>query len=100
MNLDLCFCPCFVVLFLVLDCGPGLWSWFWIVVLVLNCGSSPGLWFWTLTWTCVSFPDDVEPNSMAAIPGMGIPEQLKVAMEQEQSSTSRPGPAPRWHWVK
>ncbi|KAM3866324.1 pre-mRNA 3' end processing protein WDR33 isoform 4-T4 [Diretmus argenteus] len=29
--------------------------------------------------------DDMEPNSMAAIPGMGIPEQLKVAMEQEQS---------------
>lgn len=36
------------------------------------------------------FPtDDVEPNSMASIPGMGIPEQLKAAMEQEQSSTSR-----------
>ncbi|XP_037830345.1 pre-mRNA 3' end processing protein WDR33 [Kryptolebias marmoratus] len=30
--------------------------------------------------------DDVEPNSMAMIPGMGIPEQLKAAMEQEQSS--------------
>lgn len=30
--------------------------------------------------------DDVEPNSIAAIPGMGIPEQLKAAMEQEQSS--------------
>ncbi|XP_028988028.1 pre-mRNA 3' end processing protein WDR33 isoform X2 [Betta splendens] len=30
--------------------------------------------------------DDVEPNSMASIPGMGIPEQLKAAMEQEQSS--------------
>ncbi|XP_061549339.1 pre-mRNA 3' end processing protein WDR33 isoform X4 [Phycodurus eques] len=29
--------------------------------------------------------DDMEPNSMAAIPGMGIPEQLKVAMEQEQT---------------
>lgn len=33
---------------------------------------------------CVS--DDVEPNSVASIPGMGIPEQLKAAMEQEQSS--------------
>ncbi|XP_043990960.1 pre-mRNA 3' end processing protein WDR33 [Gambusia affinis] len=30
--------------------------------------------------------DDVEPNSLATIPGMGIPEQLKAAMEQEQSS--------------
>uniref|UniRef100_A0A3Q1B5P5 pre-mRNA 3' end processing protein WDR33 n=1 Tax=Amphiprion ocellaris TaxID=80972 RepID=A0A3Q1B5P5_AMPOC len=30
--------------------------------------------------------DDVEPNSVAAIPGMGIPEQLKAAMEQEQIS--------------
>ncbi|XP_037537361.1 pre-mRNA 3' end processing protein WDR33 [Nematolebias whitei] len=30
--------------------------------------------------------DDLEPNSMAMIPGMGIPEQLKAAMEQEQSS--------------
>ncbi|XP_077412257.1 pre-mRNA 3' end processing protein WDR33 isoform X2 [Vanacampus margaritifer] len=29
--------------------------------------------------------DDMEPNNMAAIPGMGIPEQLKVAMEQEQT---------------
>ncbi|KAG5847700.1 hypothetical protein ANANG_G00128970 [Anguilla anguilla] len=29
--------------------------------------------------------DDMEPNSLASIPGMGIPEQLKVAMEQEQS---------------
>uniref|UniRef100_A0A8C5D064 WD repeat domain 33 n=1 Tax=Gadus morhua TaxID=8049 RepID=A0A8C5D064_GADMO len=29
--------------------------------------------------------DDMEPNSMASIPGMGIPEQLKAAMEQEQS---------------
>ncbi|MBN3288896.1 WDR33 protein, partial [Polyodon spathula] len=29
--------------------------------------------------------DDIEPNSMAAIPGMGIPEQLKIAMEQEQT---------------
>uniref|UniRef100_A0A3Q2QVK4 WD repeat domain 33 n=1 Tax=Fundulus heteroclitus TaxID=8078 RepID=A0A3Q2QVK4_FUNHE len=36
--------------------------------------------------------DDVEPNSLATIPGMGIPEQLKAAMEQEQSSKfwSRP----------
>lgn len=33
-----------------------------------------------------SLSDDVEPNSMASIPGMGIPEQLKAAMEQEQSS--------------
>ncbi|XP_038134554.1 pre-mRNA 3' end processing protein WDR33 isoform X1 [Cyprinodon tularosa] len=30
--------------------------------------------------------DDVEPNSLATIPGMGIPEQLKAAMEEEQSS--------------
>ncbi|XP_048103122.1 pre-mRNA 3' end processing protein WDR33 isoform X2 [Alosa alosa] len=30
--------------------------------------------------------DDNEPNSLAAIPGMGIPEQLKVAMEQEQTN--------------
>uniref|UniRef100_A0AAR2KLH5 pre-mRNA 3' end processing protein WDR33 n=1 Tax=Pygocentrus nattereri TaxID=42514 RepID=A0AAR2KLH5_PYGNA len=30
--------------------------------------------------------DDVEPNSLAAIPGMGIPEQLKAAMEQEQTN--------------
>lgn len=29
--------------------------------------------------------DDLEPNSIAAIPGMGIPEQLKAAMEQEQT---------------
>ncbi|XP_030629663.1 pre-mRNA 3' end processing protein WDR33 isoform X2 [Chanos chanos] len=29
--------------------------------------------------------DDMEPNSLAAIPGMGIPEQLKAAMEQEQT---------------
>ncbi|XP_077361831.1 pre-mRNA 3' end processing protein WDR33 isoform X2 [Festucalex cinctus] len=29
--------------------------------------------------------DDMEPNNMAAIPGMGIPEQLKAAMEQEQA---------------
>ncbi|XP_066508060.1 pre-mRNA 3' end processing protein WDR33-like isoform X2 [Hoplias malabaricus] len=30
--------------------------------------------------------DDLEPNSLAAIPGMGIPEQLKAAMEQEQTT--------------
>ncbi|XP_034410638.1 pre-mRNA 3' end processing protein WDR33 isoform X1 [Cyclopterus lumpus] len=30
--------------------------------------------------------DDIDLNSMASIPGMGIPEQLKAAMEQEQSS--------------
>lgn len=34
--------------------------------------------------------DDVDLNSVAAIPGMGIPEQLKAAMEQEQSSKSNP----------
>lgn len=28
----------------------------------------------------------MEPNSLATIPGMGIPEQLKAAMEQEQTS--------------
>lgn len=27
----------------------------------------------------------MEPNSLAAIPGMGIPDQLKAAMEQEAS---------------
>jgi len=35
---------------------------------------------------CLFVSDDMEPNSVAAIPGMGIPEQLKAAMEQEQSS--------------
>lgn len=35
------------------------------------------------------FPDDMEPNSLAAIPGMGIPEQLKAAMEQEQISENQ-----------
>lgn len=30
--------------------------------------------------------DDLEPNNVASIPGMGIPEQLKAAMEQEQSN--------------
>lgn len=35
--------------------------------------------------------DDVDLNSVAAIPGMGIPEQLKAAMEQEQSSKSQTG---------
>ncbi|KAK9538290.1 hypothetical protein VZT92_003474 [Zoarces viviparus] len=30
--------------------------------------------------------DDVDLNSVASIPGMGIPEQLKAAMELEQSS--------------
>lgn len=35
--------------------------------------------------------DDVDLNSVASIPGMGIPEQLKAAMEQEQSSKSHPG---------
>lgn len=32
--------------------------------------------------------DDLEPNSLAVIPGMGIPEQLKLAMEQEQMGKS------------
>lgn len=41
---------------------------------------------------CVS--DDVDLNSVASIPGMGIPEQLKAAMEQEQSSRSNPDPDP------
>uniref|UniRef100_A0A665V4H5 pre-mRNA 3' end processing protein WDR33 n=1 Tax=Echeneis naucrates TaxID=173247 RepID=A0A665V4H5_ECHNA len=36
--------------------------------------------------------DDLEPNSVASIPGMGIPEQLKAAMEQEQSSKSEAAP--------
>uniref|UniRef100_H3CH47 pre-mRNA 3' end processing protein WDR33 n=2 Tax=Tetraodon nigroviridis TaxID=99883 RepID=H3CH47_TETNG len=30
--------------------------------------------------------DDVDLNSVASIPGMGIPEQLKAAMEQEHST--------------
>lgn len=34
------------------------------------------------------FIDDLEPNSLAVIPGMGIPEQLKLAMEQEQMGKS------------
>lgn len=42
---------------------------------------------------CVS--DDVDLNSVASIPGMGIPEQLKAAMELEQSSKSHPGT--RWN---
>uniref|UniRef100_A0A9J8BW67 pre-mRNA 3' end processing protein WDR33 n=1 Tax=Cyprinus carpio carpio TaxID=630221 RepID=A0A9J8BW67_CYPCA len=29
--------------------------------------------------------DDIETSSVAAIPGMGIPEQMKAAMEQEQT---------------
>uniref|UniRef100_A0A8C9Z119 pre-mRNA 3' end processing protein WDR33 n=1 Tax=Sander lucioperca TaxID=283035 RepID=A0A8C9Z119_SANLU len=33
--------------------------------------------------------DDMDLNSVASIPGMGIPEQLKAAMEQEQSSKSQ-----------
>lgn len=40
---------------------------------------------------CVTVSDDVDLNSVASIPGMGIPEQLKAAMEQEQSSESQPG---------
>lgn len=36
----------------------------------------------------VLFVDDLEPNSLAVIPGMGIPEQLKLAMEQEQMGKS------------
>lgn len=38
---------------------------------------------------CLMLPDDVDLNSVASIPGMGIPEQLKAAMEQEQSSKSQ-----------
>ncbi|MBN3290861.1 WDR33 protein, partial [Polypterus senegalus] len=34
--------------------------------------------------------DDIEPNNLAAIPGMGIPEQLKMAMEQEQAGKEEP----------
>lgn len=37
-----------------------------------------------LTMDVFLFIDDLEPNSLAVIPGMGIPEQLKLAMEQEQ----------------
>lgn len=36
----------------------------------------------------MSVSDDVDLNNVASIPGMGIPEQLKAAMEQEQSSES------------
>lgn len=43
------------------------------------------------SFACVMLSDDVDLNSVAAIPGMGIPEQLKAAMEQEQSSKSQPG---------
>lgn len=38
----------------------------------------------------MSVSDDVDLNSVASIPGMGIPEQLKAAMEQEHSSKSQP----------
>lgn len=31
----------------------------------------------------------MEPGSLATIPGMGIPEQLKAAMEQEQTSENK-----------
>lgn len=44
-----------------------------------------------LTWFSMGFSDDMEPNSMASIPGMGIPEQLKAAMEQEQTSKASHG---------
>ncbi|XP_067851705.1 pre-mRNA 3' end processing protein WDR33 isoform X2 [Heptranchias perlo] len=30
--------------------------------------------------------DDIEPNSLSSIPGMGIPEQLKQALELEQAN--------------
>lgn len=40
---------------------------------------------------CFRVSDDVDLNNVASIPGMGIPEQLKAAMEQEQSSKSDPG---------
>lgn len=43
------------------------------------------------TRVCVMLSDDVDLNSVASIPGMGIPEQLKAAMEQEQSSKFQPG---------
>lgn len=43
------------------------------------------------SFVCVMLLDDVDLNSVAAIPGMGIPEQLKAAMEQEQSSKSQTG---------
>lgn len=46
--------------------------------------------------SCVFVSDDVDLNSVAAIPGMGIPEQLKAAMEQEQSSKSDPRTASRF----
>lgn len=41
--------------------------------------------------TCFVLSDDVDLNSVASIPGMGIPEQLKAAMEQEQSSKFQAG---------
>lgn len=50
----------------------------------------------------VCVPDDVDLNSVASIPGMGIPDQLKAAMEQEQSSRSTlqpPGFRFRFLWV-
>lgn len=48
----------------------------------------------------VCVPDDVDLNSVASIPGMGIPDQLKAAMEQEQSSRSTlQPPGFRFLWV-
>ena len=38
----------------------------------------------TMAISIFLFIDDLEPNSLAVIPGMGIPEQLNLAMEQEQ----------------
>lgn len=52
-------------------------EWFYLLAAVRHC-------------SCVVVSDDVDLNSVAAIPGMGIPEQLKAAMEQEQSSKSHP----------
>lgn len=37
---------------------------------------------------CRAVSDDVDLNNVASIPGMGIPDQLKAAMEQEHSSKS------------
>lgn len=49
-----------------------------LVLMCGSCGASLSLF--------VAVSDDVDLNSVASIPGMGIPEQLKAAMEQEQSS--------------
>lgn len=47
-----------------------------------------------------SLSDDVDLNSVASIPGMGIPEQLKAAMEQEHSSKPQNICPACWVWAE